>query len=140
MVMSGKWLYLIVPLAILVLACQRTNADPVTPRDVEHSAAQAGHTAAGYAEQEKREYVAHAQKEIDAAKAELDAMKAKARHGTVEARHAMEEQIRALDAKWKTAVRKLSELKSASADAWRDVKVGMDRALEDLKQRLGESK
>jgi hypothetical protein len=52
----------------------------------------------------------------------------------------MEGQIRVLDAKWKVAEGKLAKLKTASADAWHDLRGDVDRALADLKARLRESR
>jgi hypothetical protein len=39
-----------------------------------------------------------------------------------------------MEASWKLAEWKLSELESASGEAWKDLKSGVDKAVEDLKQ------
>jgi hypothetical protein len=59
-------------------------------------------------------------------------LKAKARQADADARIAIEKQIEDLKAKQKTAQAKLDELRDASAEAWDQLKTGIEKAFQDL--------
>jgi polyhydroxyalkanoate synthesis regulator phasin len=121
-------------LSVLVVGCKEREAPKVTARDVEKKVAEATGAAADYARQEKDEYVARAQKAVDQARAEIDELKAGATKARAGAKERLQRQIEAMEGRWKLAARKLSELKSASGEAWKDLASGVDKAVEDLKQ------
>jgi nucleotide-binding universal stress UspA family protein len=60
--------------------------------------------------------------------------KAKAEESTAEAKAAYLKQIEELKNKEESAKHKLRELKESGGEAWEEVKVGLEKALEDLKQ------
>ncbi len=127
---------MVMGLSVLAAGCKKEEPQPprVSVKDVEKKVAEAGGTAADYAKQEKDEYVARAQKAVDEARAETDKLKASAKEKRAGARRKLQRQIRAMDRKWELAERKLSELKSASGEAWKDLRAGVDKAVEDLKR------
>lgn len=132
--MSRYLLPMVMGLSALVAGCEKQEPPKVTAKEVEKKAAEAAGTAADYAKQEKDEYVARAQKSVDEAKAEIDKLKARAKKARGGAKAKLQRQIDAMEARWKLAERKLSELKSASGEAWKDLKSGVDKAVEDSKR------
>lgn len=132
--MSRYLLLMAMGLSVPVAGCQKQEPPKVTAKEVEKKVAEAAGTAADYAKQEKDEYVARAQKSVDEAKAEIDKLKARAKKARAGAKAKLQRQIDAMEARWKLAERKLSELKSASGEAWKDLKSGVDKAVEDSKR------
>src|SRR5574342_1260025 len=122
-------------LSVLVAGCEKKEEGPskVTARDVERKAAEAGGAAADYARQEKDAYVARAQRAVDEGRAEVERLQAEARQGSAAVRGELERQIESMEARWKVAERRLGELKSASGEAWKDLRSGVDQAVEDLR-------
>ena len=112
----------------------------VIPKQVQHKVAQAADSAATYAEQERDQYARKAQAEIDELRAEIDRLGVKARTARDDVKAKLDTDIAALDRKRNGAERKLTDLKSAGASAWKHLKAGMDSALEDLKQSFANAK
>lgn len=121
-------------LCLLVVGCKKEEPPKVTAKEVEKKVAEAAGAAAEYANQEKDEYVTHAQKAIDEAKAEIAELKVAAEKAGAGAKKKLQRQVNAMEGRWELAERKLSELKSASGGAWKDLKSGVDSAVEDLKR------
>ena len=130
--MSRYLLPLVMGLSVLAGGCERQEPPKVTPGDVERKAAEAAGAATDYARQEKEEYVARAQKAVDEARAEIATWRAEAGKARAGAKDRLQRQIDAMEARWKLAERKLGELRSASGEAWKDLRSGVDRAVEDL--------
>lgn len=129
---------MVMGVAMLVVGCKEQEPPRVTAKDVEKKVAEATAAAADYAKQEKDEYVARVQKPVDEAKAEIDKLKAGATEARAGAKRQLRRQIEAMETRWKLAERKLSELKSASGEAWKDLKSGVDQAVEDLRHSSAE--
>lgn len=121
-------------LGVLISGCERQEPPKDTAGEVERKVAEAAGAAADYARQERDEYLARAQGAVDEGKAEIDQLKAEARKARAGARSKLERQIRAMEARWRVAERKLHDLKSASGEAWKDLRSGVDKAVDDLKQ------
>ena len=64
----------------------------------------------------------------------IDDLQTKAEAAKGETQTQVREKLTELRVKQDEAKRKLESLKRASDDAWTDIKVGLDRAVEDLKQ------
>ncbi len=131
--MSRSLLPMMVGLSVFIAGCEKNEPAKVTGEQVEKKVTEAAGAVADYAKQEKDEYVARAQKAIDEAKAEMDALKARAKRARASGKGKLKGQIKASERRWKVAQRKLGELKSASGEAWKDLKSGMDKAIDDLK-------
>jgi uncharacterized coiled-coil DUF342 family protein len=69
-------------------------------------------------------------------KSEIDKMKAKADKADADAKIAYYKEIDALRSKQKAAQEKLEELKAAGGDAWKDLKSGIDLALDSMAESL----
>lgn len=132
--MSRYLLPMVMGLSGLVVGCEKHEQPTITAKDVEEKVAEATGAAADYAKQEKDQYVARAQKAVDEARAEIDELKAGATRTRAGAKGRLRRQIEAMEARWTLAERKLSELESASGEAWKDLASGVDKAVEDLKQ------
>ena len=130
--MSRYLLPLLMGLSVLAGGCERQEPPKVTPGDVERKAAEAAGAATDSARQEKEEYVARAQKAVDEARADIATWRAEAAKAGAGAKDRLQRQIDAMEARWKLAERKLGELRSASGEAWKDLRSGVDKAVEDL--------
>ncbi len=76
----------------------------------------------------KQAYEKKVQAQLDEWSAEMDKLKAKAEQADADAKLKLNDEIDEIQAKRKVAEEKLQELKSASDDAWDDVKRGIDAA------------
>ena len=132
--MSRYLLPMLMGVSALVAGCEKQEPPKVTAKEVEKKVTEAAGAAADYAKQEKDEYVARAQKAVDEAKAEIDELKAGARKAGAGAKRKLQRQIEAMEARCKLAEQKLGELRSAGGEAWKDLKSGVDKAIEDLKR------
>jgi hypothetical protein len=125
-------------------ACQKqdekVSSDKVTPTEVQQKVTQAMDTAADYAKQEKDEYVAKAQKEMDDAKQDIERLKAKAKKASAKAKVGIDRDIKAAETKWTIAEQKLGELKAAGVESWKSMKAGVDKAVDDVKQFFARKK
>jgi chromosome segregation ATPase len=111
--------------------------EPTRGEEVEKKVAEAADAAADYAKQKKDEYVAWVQRAVDEARREIDKLRAEAAEARASAKRALERQIKSSERKLEVAERKLKELQSASGQAWKDLKSGVDRAVDDLKPSAG---
>ncbi len=125
---------IVLGLFALALGCEKQPPPKVTASQVEKKVAEAAGSAADYARQEKDEYVARAQKAVDQAETRIDELKARARTARTSAKKKLGRQIEAMETKRRLAERKLDELKAAGGEAWRDLRTGVDKALDDLRQ------
>jgi hypothetical protein len=73
---------------------------------------------------------------LDEWKAELDMMKAKASGASADVQLKMNKQINVLESKIEEGKAKLSELTTASEDAWETIKDGVESAWDSLKSAL----
>jgi predicted nucleic acid-binding Zn-ribbon protein len=66
--------------------------------------------------------------------AKIDEMKVQASLGKAEARDEYERHIDALNKRKQDAERRLTEMRGAGEEAWKDLKTGIDAAMDDLKK------
>ena len=81
---------------------------------------------------DKTAYTRKLEAEIEEWNAEIDLLRAKAKSASADAQLDYEQQIDDLKSKRDEMEGKLQELNDASADAWEDVKRGVDRAWKDM--------
>ena len=125
----------------LLLACgdQKEAQKPetaVTSADVKKEATEAMETAKAYTRQQKEEY----QKKMEARLQELDSeiqqLQAKAQSSATELKEKSKaefnQSMEDLRNKQQVATEKLNELKSASGQAWEDIKGGVNSAMDEL--------
>ncbi len=91
------------------------------------------------AKEDKELYRQKRQAQLDEWKAELDRLKAKAMGAKADAQIAINKQIEALEPKLKDARAKLSELSSASGEAWHSLKHGVESAWDSIKSSVSEA-
>ena len=129
------WMLMLAGL-FMALGCERKPADrtpgKVTSEDVRRDAGQAVDTAAEYSQQTKEEF----QNKLDARLNELDGeitkLREKGRNLKDTAKANWDQKMAELDTKRDAARAKLTKVGHASADAWKDVQEGAQRAYDDL--------
>ena len=105
----------------------------VTAQDVKKESKEALNTAVAYTEQKKEAYQKEIEAELKAYDQKLDKLKAGAMGLKDDAKAEYNQQIDMLEQKIKSASEKFNALKSASGEAWDDVKSGMDKAGNELR-------
>jgi myosin heavy subunit len=135
---------MLVGLSLSLGACEKrehkAESDNVSSKEVQQKVTEAMQTAADYAKQEKDDYVASVQKEMDEARQDIERLKAKAKTASAKAKVEIDRDIKAAEAKWEVAEQKLHELKAASIESWKNLRAGMDKAVGDVKQRFSKNK
>lgn len=91
-------------------------------------------------QKKKSQYIASAQREFDKTRTEIDRLQMEAQSVSVPSRTRIDEQIRLLQEKWDVAEQRLSQVRSATAQSWDDVRAGLDKALEDLRRSSTKAK
>jgi autotransporter translocation and assembly factor TamB len=81
----------------------------------------------------KEAYEKKLEAQLDEWKTEIDKLKAKVEKAEADAQIKYYEQIEDIRAKQKIAQEKLAELKKAGEDASEDLKIGLDKALKNLR-------
>jgi len=82
---------------------------------------------------EKSAYEQKAEAKIEEMDAEIQRLRAKAKEQNADARLESENAIDRLKARRDDVAARLEETKSSSGEAWRDVKAGLDRAMDDMR-------
>jgi spermidine/putrescine-binding protein len=114
----------------------KTSETEVTAVDVKKEAKEAMETAKTYAFKQKEEYLQQIKAKMKEYDREIQELLAKAESRATdlkeEGKAQFDQSMEALLNKKQTAAEKLNELNSASAEAWEDIKSGMDSALDEL--------
>ena len=124
-------------LVLAISACEKKEekAPPkVSSEDVKKEAKEAVGAAVEYVNQERDEFVNKAQKDMDAINVRIEELKKKAQDATGEAKVKLEQQIESLEQRRQAAEEKLDALKSATGEAWKDLKADVEAAIHHLKQ------
>lgn len=82
---------------------------------------------------QQQKYEAKVRSELDQLNTQIAGLKVKAAKQSAKARSQINRDIRDLNRKSEVARRKLQRLEASSQSAWKDMKAGMDAAMEDLK-------
>ena len=132
------WL-LVTGLAASISACDKTEVTPL-PRtgagEVKQQAREAAGAVQNAAIKEKDAFVAAVENDVQATKAKIGDLKGRIANATGKAKAAMEQPIAALEDELKVAQRKLTDLKSATAEKWQDLRQGVSSAIDHLKQAV----
>ena len=124
-------------LVLAVSACQKKEEKApakVTSEEVKKEAKEAVGATAEYATQERDEFVNKAQEDMDAINVKMEELKKKMQEETGEAKAKLEQQIQKLEPERQVAEEKLAALKSATGEAWKDLKADVEAAIDRLKQ------
>ena len=106
----------------------------VAAQDVKREATEAVDTTSDYLAQQKREFIAKAEHDLADLGTAMEDLRTRAQGATAETKAKMDEALRNLERERTQTQQKLSDLKSASANAWQDAKAGFQSALERLRQ------
>lgn len=79
------------------------------------------------------------QERLDELSKKVDELKEKAKHATGDAGKIYRSAISDLESKRDVAQKKLKELGSASSGAWQEIKVGVDKAYDELQKAYKEA-
>lgn len=101
---------------------------------VREKAADAAQAAKEYSLQQKEEYQKAVEAKLDALGHKIDEFKAKAAGMGDQARTEVRHESKKLDGKMKVARKKLKKVKAASAKALKDLRKGLDDAVDDVGQ------
>jgi hypothetical protein len=101
---------------------------------------QRGEGVAEIVSKKKKAYVEKIEDQLKDWSSQIDILKAKAERSKAEVKIKYLEQIEELRKRQKTTRRKLQKLKGTGEEAWGELKVGLDKALEDLKEAFDRSK
>ena len=88
---------------------------------------------------DKELYLQKMRAQLDEWKADVDILKAKASRTSADAQLKMNKQIEMLESKIEEGKTKLSELSSASEDAWESLKEGVESAWDSLKSAVSDA-
>jgi peptidoglycan hydrolase CwlO-like protein len=92
--------------------------------------------AKNYTEQQVQEFDKKADREFHKLGKQLDDLKAQAKTQSGDAKAALDQKIAQAQQKIDDLKPKLTELKTATTNAWSDVKTGFERGLDDLRNAL----
>ena len=93
-------------------------------------------TAKNYTEQQVQTFNKNAEREFHKLGKQLDDLKAQSQKQTGDAKAALDKKIAQAQQKIDDLKPKLAELKTATTNAWSDIKSGFERGLDDLKNAL----
>lgn len=113
-------------------------ANAQTACEVKKQTMEAASAATQYVQQEKDQFVASAEKEMEALKDKLAELKSSAQVASGEAKTKLERRIKALDEKLSATQAKISEIKDSSGDAWKHLKQGSSDAMAELSRSYDE--
>jgi TolA-binding protein len=112
----------------------------VTGEDVKRANREAVETNRKYAEQKMEEYRKDMQRKLDEMNQQLERWNAKIEQATGEMKQKLIEQKAAFEKKRDAFVEQMKKLSDASGEAWKDIKVGLDRAYEDLSDSFNKAR
>ena len=117
------------------MRAQSTNNAP-TAGDVKRDAKQAVNTAGAYTKEQLRELDKKADAQFHELSKKVDDLKAKAQRQTGQAKADLDKTVADAQKKLDDLKPKLKELKTATTNAWHDVKTSFDKGIDDLKKIL----
>lgn len=115
------------------------TTEAVTPETVETEVKEAAEAVAALTQQEMDAFINQMESQLQRFQGRIDEMRSQAEAMEGEAREAAQQHIAAIEEKQQQALQKLEELKSAGADAWEDVKRGLQTAVLRLNQAFQEA-
>jgi len=125
--------------AALVLAvgqglCYAQDEDKISPEVIKKQAEKTLESAKKFTLQQKEEYQKKAEAELADLGKRIGELKDKAAEAKGDALTALEARIAELKGKQKAAEDRLKDLRASSAQAWQDMKTGLDGALNELRK------
>jgi len=123
---------------MLMLACNSSEdaTESTSPEAVKKEVKEAAEAVSALTQQEMDSFVDQMESQLQGLEARVDDLSARAQVLTGEAKTAAEEKIKDLEEKRKQARKRLEDLKSASGDAWEELKMGLQASVLRLNQAL----
>jgi len=118
---------------------QPAGSERTTAQEVKQKASEAVDAALAYAREKKEGYTKSAREELDKLNERMSELEKQVREAAEERRPELERRLEQLKQQTEFARRRFRQLSDASADAWEEMRRGMDEALKDLKQGLDEA-
>jgi len=112
----------------------------VTTGDVQRANREAAQTDRKYAEQKMDEYRREMQQKLDEMNQQLQRWNVKIEQASGAMKQRLIEQKEAFEKKRDAFAEQLKKLSDSSGAAWKDIKVGMDRAYEDLRDSFNKAR
>lgn len=126
-------LFLAAVMALASCGSDKEKAE-VTTSDVKQEAKETIETTQAFVAQQKEAYEKKIEAELDEFGSRIEELKARAQDAGTETEKEVNNAIEELRSKKKTIRNNLEQLKDQSAEAWKEMKEGVDAALEDLER------
>ncbi len=127
-------LALAVPLFAAACSDDAGSSGDVTAQDVKNETSEALGAMGDLASQTKDQIVNEFEKQYEKIKPRIEQLKASAKTMSADARVELQEQIDALKEKQGVFEKRLTEIKAASGDAWKELSAGTKSAWDDLER------
>lgn len=111
-----------------------------TTQDVKKQAGKTVKAAAKYVSEQKDEFAALMQKKLDDVNAQLEDLERQAARTGHQTSDAVAEKMKALEAQKREAQKKLDELKEDTGSAWKRLKKGVEKAVDDVSDSVSGTK
>lgn len=123
---------------MLMLACTSSEdpAESTTPEAVKEEVKEAAEAVASLTQQEMESFIDQMESQLQNLEAKMDDLNSRAQTLRGDANAAAEETIEDLEEKRKQARKRLDNLKSASGEAWEELKMGLQASMLRLNQAL----
>ncbi len=128
---------------LFITSCSKKTPEKaetkVSSEDVKRETGKALETTKTYLAQQKEKYQKDAESTLNDLNDKIKGLQSKAEQAGTDTKAKYNEIIEGLRKKQGEAQNKLNDLKAKSADAWEDIKSGMDAALENLKNSYSDA-
>ena len=125
---------LLLTLGLLAAYSSQSQSTSASDEKVKQETKGAVEASKDYAAQKKAEYQKKVESQLDEFTRGIDELKMKAEKSGAKAKAELNKEIAALEQQKEVVSKKLSELKSSSAEAWEDLKARTDSAMTELKK------
>ncbi|MGJ3247157.1 MAG: hypothetical protein ACFE0I_13935 [Elainellaceae cyanobacterium] len=102
--------------------------------DVQAEAQEAVETAGAYTLEKRQDYQEKIESQLNEFERRIDELQAKAETAEADAQQKLNDEIQSLKEERDAIARQLTDLKTASSDAWDELSSGIDRAMKDLQR------
>ena len=126
------WIFVLFFTASLFFTAACSNDEQVSTKDVKDSVSEAVETTGAYMAQQKEEAVKDMQQGLEALDRKREALQAKMADLSDEARQDLQHRLDQLKAEQQKLEERLEELKTASGQAYEEMKAGLEQSLNDL--------
>jgi len=143
--MKGKSFFILLGIMVgslmLLSACseKKEPEKKVTGEQMKKEVKEAGSAAMAYSKEKAEEYKKQVEAELEEYEGKIKSYVNKMNDMGAEAKASAQKQLDKLEEQQEAAKKKLSELKSASGEAWEDLKKGMENSMDELKSAFDQA-